>query len=62
MPVEPINQEGWVIKKNIKSIFLQSKLLLDNNFKHAFFTGKTEVNNPNLELGIRISSRKRTRT
>ena len=36
----------WIFKRSLDTIFLQSKLLLNNNFKHAFFTRKTKENDP----------------
>ena len=44
--MEYLHNENWLIKKESNTIFFQSKLLLNNNFKHAFFTRKTEQNNP----------------
>ncbi len=46
MRIESLNQEGWLLKKTMGTIYLQSKLLLENHFNHAFFTSKAGENNP----------------
>ncbi len=44
--IDSLYQEDWLIRKSLETIFLQSRLLLDNKFNHAFFTNKKIENNP----------------
>ncbi len=44
----------WIFAKEKDTIFLQSKILLENNFSHAFFTKKTTKYHPK-EFKIRKS-------
>ncbi len=44
--INSLHQKDWIFKENSNTIFLQSKLFLENNFNHAFFTSKTQENNP----------------